>query len=514
MALHKKPRVVLNFKTYETETEKAYLFTDYKDKQIWIPKSIGKILSIKNHIVKVLIAPFKYEELTGNEIQLLDTDIKWRKPEVKESPIEVIENERFKLLPAQKEACNFILSLKKSALFAETRTGKTFISLIAAKSRQEAGLIDNVIVFTRVRLIEQWQKFCNIFEIKNFHVFGIEHLSNEFTHENVEFELLAKVKDKSQMIIDESHLFKNHDCERTKRLVSTIGEIDCFKIIMTGTPVGKHLGDLYTQFELLDKQILNYSNYRQFEAVHLLYGGSNGKKVVGYVNIEEFAYSLEPYIYRLKRAEVLRDRPVNYETIYFEMTYDERQRYIEELAKLKEFEEKGLSFNILGELVNLQMLVSTSVNRLKELERFKGKRPIIFYKYDVEADFIKTVFDFPILCGKTKKKDFLRFVDDYNDGKIAGLIVNQSLATGFDLGTAETVIFYSSVFDMIQKTQAADRVMNMFNEKPVEIIEICCHDSIDEQIANVLNRKINIKTAFYRELARLNNKELQNDEKN
>ena len=137
----------MKFRKLEYETEKAYLLSDKDYKEVWMPKTICKIQQISAKGVTALIAPFKYEEMTGNEIQLLDTEIKWRKPIVYEPEIKVKEQEGYKLLNAQMDACKFILNKRKSALFAETRTGKTIISLTAIKSRQDADIIDNVIIY-------------------------------------------------------------------------------------------------------------------------------------------------------------------------------------------------------------------------------------------------------------------------------------------------------------------------------------------------------------------------------
>lgn len=501
----------MKFRKLECETDKAYLLIDKDYKEIWMPKSICRLQQVSKRGVTALIAPFKYEEMTGNEIQLLNADIKWRQPVVKEPDIPILQNEKYQLLPEQLKACKFILGQQKSALFAETRTGKTIITLTAVKSRQDAGAVDNLIVICPVRIQNQWRRYCEDFGIKNYEVYGVQHLSCESLRDQTSEYISESITERTQIIIDESHLFKNVNAWRTPILVNAIRQ-DCYKIIMSGTPIGKHMGDLYSQFELLDKRILNYSSYGEFERTHLLYGGREGKKVVGYVNIEEFAYSLEPYIYRLTRQQVLQDRKVNYFKIPFLLEEQEYIDYLETLSLMKDYRRNANAE--LGYMVKLQMITSVSNNRVKELIKIIKPRCVIFYKFDIEADFIQQVVDFPILNGKTKKKDFDTYIKQFNNSEIDGLIVNQSLATGFDLGTAEQVIFYSSLFDMISKTQASDRAMSMFNDKELEYYEIYAKNTIDEQILKCIDCKENIKNAFYDEIKRLEKLEEKNNEEN
>lgn len=494
----------MRFKRIEAETEKAYLFVDKENEKKWMPKKLCSIIKENRNEVQALVAPFKYEEMTGNEIQLLDAELKWRKPVIREPEIPIIHSEKYELLQAQMDACKFLINQRMSALFAQTRTGKTIIASTVAKSRQTAGVIDNIIVICPVRIMPQWEAYFNEFSVEKFTIYGIEHFSNENTRYKSSKDLRDRISSKTQIIIDESHMVKNKDAVRTELLTDIVGETDCFKIIMSGTPIGKHMGDLYTQFELLDKSILNYSSYGEFERMHLLYGGRSGKKVVGYVNIEEFSYSLQPYIYRLRRADVLKDRPVKKQIEYFDMTEDEYAEYREAVMKSSTYRSNT---EVLGAMVEWQMLAGKSKNRLKKLREIIKARPVIFYKFDCEAEILHDELGYPVLNGKTKQKDFLRIANDYTEYRNDGLIVNQSIATGFDLGTAEQIIFYSSLFDYIQKSQAKDRAMNMFNDSELEVVEICCRHTIDEQIVSVLERKGNIKDAFYREIERLKNTE-------
>ena len=499
MSLTKKPYIFMKFRELKIETEKAYLLLTKEFKEVWMPKSICKIQSNTIRGVTALIAPFKYEEMTGNEIIPLTVDIKWRLPKVEEPKIPIIEV--YKLYEKQKEAVKFILNNKRCALFAQTRTGKTIISLTCAKSRFNSNLIDNLIIICPVRIIEQWTNYCKEFNINNFYICGIEQLSNEHTR-YINSDLIAsKLTDRTMVIIDESHLFKNKDAIRTKLFMQLIN-IDSYKLIMTGTPIGKHMGDLYKQFEILDKRILNYSSYNEFENAHLLYGGREGKKVVAYINIEEFTYSLSPYIYQLTRKEILKERPINKVKVGFDL--ENQEEYYRALLEMKN---KKKDIEILGSIVKLQVITAQDKNRLACLKKIITNRPVIFYKFNIESEILQSEFNYPILNGKTKKTDFLKIINDYNEFKIDGLIVNQSLAVGFDLGTAEQVIFYSSLFDVIKVSQATDRAMSMFNDSELDYIEIYANNTIDEQIIKCLERKENIKNSFYKELEKLEVKE-------
>jgi len=286
------------------------------------------------------------------------------------------------------------------------------------------------------------------------------------------------------------------------------------KCILTGTPIGKHAGDLYFQFQFLDPAILNYNSYADFSSAHLLYGGREGKIVVAYSNIEEISKRISPYTVTMSRSEMGIDREKLYQIEPYKIT--NREKYNELKEKYEKYYEQNMSNAILGYMVKLQQcangyelneedeVIGYSDNGRIEclkslLKKHSEKQIVIYFKYNEDLKDLSKALDIPILSGKTKTKNFDDVIYNFNSGEYKIIALQQQLSIGFSLRSADIMIYYSRKFGSISSAQSEDRACESI-EKTLTIIDICAKNTIDEIIKSTINKQFDIINLFKTEI--------------
>jgi len=516
----KIPKIILKFDRLICTTQKAYQI-EYNGKKTWIPISITSNLTINGKILlngsagsgTMCIAPFKWQEITGVIPQSLDSFKIYDNRDLLDNytkDYDIIELPNYSLY---EEQIDTVIKLKRMRLFClngQMRVGKTVIVGTIAYSRYKYGLIDKLVVIAPLRTMGVWHKHIN--NNLPFEFYAVEHFSNEHTRDKIEI----LCGDKTMVFLDESHKIKNDKTIRTDYIIDKTKDAG-FKGIGTGTLIGRHAGDLYWQFYFLNPEILDYSTYRYMADSHLLYGGREGRKVVGYTNIEEFSMKISPYIVKLTRKDLNKDRIKNTSIIEYKLNdYSTYNKFV--LLHDKHYNENNSNL-ILKYITRLQQSASGFIFSndedligyndngridclLKTIKNLKGKI-IIYYKYNDEANSIKEKLNAPILMGSMNQTKFDEIIDSFNNASIDVLIVQQSLSTGFSLGKADNIIYYSTTFDSIQREQSEDRASE-YNKIPINIIDIVANNTIDIRIQDVLKIKEDICLTFKKEIKNAN----------
>ncbi len=110
-----------------------------------------------------------------------------------------------------------------------------------------------------------------------------------------------------KITVDESHRLMTPGSTASQR-IRKLRELSVIRRILTATPTGNGLEDLYTQFAFLDPEILQCSTSAEYKAmfVHeIKVPGSNFKKIVGYRNVKWLNKRIAPYVFVAKKPEGL-----------------------------------------------------------------------------------------------------------------------------------------------------------------------------------------------------------------
>lgn len=421
----------------------------------------------------------------------------------------------------QVRAFGFCSELDESALFMDMGTGKTLVAIALAIHRaQQAAAQFRVLVVCPKAVKPVWPK-----ELAKHtdhpHSLAMDEVPS--THENLQVwvtnydrvkrEQRRILKWKPDMIIlDESHRIKNRKSDRTKAVMGLKAR---FKLIMSGSPIGKCITEAWSQISFLRKDI--FGSYTQFRDHYLKMGGYMGYKVVGYKNEDEFADKLHSVAFRVTKDECLDLPPLSYQRLYVEpdkkthTVYSEMDlNYFfeqdgEEVSVDREATKQMKLRQIVGGLVKSdgQELVHVSNLKAQALEELlEGRaedKTVVFFSFTHEIEIAKAIckklgIGFLTLQGSTSNKDRdefeTRFQEDPTIG--AALIQIATGAEGMTLTAADVSVFYSPTFSYIGYSQARDRINRKGQGRPMTIIFIIMAGTVDERVVDVLesNRQL------------------------
>ncbi|PRR85512.1 DEAD/DEAH box helicase [Clostridium luticellarii] len=362
---------------------------------------------------------------------------------------------------------------------------------------------------------------------------GIETLSSSI---RTNIRLLKMVKKyKAYLIVDESNLVKNFFAQRTKNIVR-IAQYCKYKLILNGTPISKSEKDLFAQWYILDWRILGYQSFWSFAANHLEYDDRIPGKINRCLNTDYLVRKIAPYTYQVKKDECLDLPDKTYETIYYELDYEQNIEYerVKDLflSDVDEFEPDTI-YRLLSAM---QLVISgryitsclqESINSIPMFEKpednprvqilldtiskLSGK-VIIFCKYSREIldllGILNNIYGedsaVPIygkLSNKARQNNIEKFK---NTAKF--LIANKQCAGyGLNLQFCHYIIYYSNDWDYATRSQSEDRVHRIGQDHKVHIMDICAYNKLDERILSCLWRKEDLVEEFKKEISKKNN---------
>ena len=306
------------------------------------------------------------------------------------------------------------------------------------------------------------------------------------------------------VIVDESHNFKNPNAKSTGAL--TIYAKKCkYTRILSGTPIGNSLIDLYSQFGLLSKDILGYSSFSAFK--RLCENSEQQAKTYIYDKIK-------PYFSRVTLKECFKDIPEIMDIcIKYKMTDKQKSIYDEVVNNnfIMESKDTTLFKNI---IVKLQQIVSgyyidtegtiievvdnkrnPKIIALNELiETIEGKI-IIWTKFKKEvvdiAKSLNSKYKFVIYTGDQNVEEKLFAKTSFkNNEDVKIIIMNiQSGAEGLTLPEADTSIYYSNTYSFLKRDQSEKRFITGNNTNPKTCYNLCSVGTLDSRILWLLKRK-------------------------
>lgn len=229
-----------------------------------------------------------------------------------------------------------ILRLPAAALFWKTGTGKTRSDIEDSLQLYSQNQIDAVLVIAPAEVhrrtwVEQqgprwgvypgarfldykskssataseWKELHAILQYPGFKLISMyfEAVASEsgFEYFKTVLENCGRVK----VTVDESHRIMHAGAVCAKRLRQNRQKM-AYRRIMTATPTGNGLEDLYSQYAFLDPQILDCSTFAEYKAmfVHeVKLPGTQFKKITGYKNVKYLNKRIAPYTFVAKKPE-------------------------------------------------------------------------------------------------------------------------------------------------------------------------------------------------------------------
>lgn len=350
------------------------------------------------------------------------------------------------------------------------------------------------------------------------------------------------------VVLDEAQAIKNPASQgaRAVRLLKAR-----HRLVLTGTPIENHLGDLWSIFEFLNPGLLG-SNLRFAEMVRAAStkrirlsepdtktpdaaasptgATSKSKRDEGQV-VQQVGKALRPFILRRTKQQVLADLPEKTEqVIHCEMddgqqkVYDDLRRYYQGQL-VGRLETSGGSSTALGRnaFVVLEALLrlrqaachpalidpsqeqigSAKLDALDEmLEDIldEGAKALVFSQFTSMLSLVKKRFDargigYSYLDGQTRHRK--QVVDEFQNDpdKQVFLISLKAGGFGLNLTAAEYVFILDPWWNPAVEAQAIDRTHRIGQTRPVFAYRMVCRGTVEQRILELQQRKRDLAQA-------------------
>jgi len=467
----------------------------------------------------------------------------------------------FKTLPRayQLKALSYSWKKESFAYYMDMGTGKTKTSIDLFSAYHMEGDVDRLLVVTKFSTRMNWERefaiHCPVpYEVmvldttkpKIFDAFntsttdalkvlivGTESLAAGSAATYAE--RFVNTSTRVGMIVDEAHMIKTHNAVRAKNAVK-IGRGAKYKLVMTGTPIANAPLDLYMQFEFLDENIIGSGDFFSFRNRYAVMGGFEGKQIIGYQNMEELIELVSPYVYQVRKSEVLTELPPKVYEIR-EVQFNEEQKSLyTDIAKKNRavVGDRGLTVNtVLERMLRLQEICGGIVtfernpdlfNPSKyEHSRIPGRNPkveellsiaeeyqvstIVWCRFIEEIHMVSEALRAKYghdqvveIYGQVSEKDRDHNVQELFQKKKARFLVGNAATggTGLNMTAAELVVYFSNSFNYVERDQSEDRAHRIGQTKSVLYIDLVMEKSVDGAILSALQDKKNV-SEFVRE---------------
>ena len=318
-------------------------------------------------------------------------------------------------------------------------------------------------------------------------------------------EALAEKKWNS-CVLDEAHNIKNRG---TKMSAACMTLNATHRIILTGTPVQNHLGELWNLFQFINPGLLG--TYEQFHQ----------KFIIPIENLQDtdrqqqLQSLVAPFMLRRTKQAVAKELPEKTEiTIDVELTEDE-MAYYEVIRREAEqrFKEEGdqLTVNALAELTRLRRTActpeltnnawmdgSSKVNAFMELVQniLEGDHSVLVFSQF--TSFLQIVartlreakIPFLYLDGNVTLRQREQLVADFQKGKSPIFLISlKAGGVGLNLTAANYVIHLDPWWNPAIEQQATDRAYRIGQKQAVTVYHLISHHTIEEKILRLHESK-------------------------
>jgi len=315
-------------------------------------------------------------------------------------------------------------------------------------------------------------------------------------------------------VIDESHCIKNRNSKATKTMISLRNYFH-YKRILTGTPIGNHVGDLYTQLFFLYGHAVDHTTWTSFKNSYLITKLVERYEIVlGSKNLPYLHERLKEYVSVLKVKDTLNLPPIRTQKFYVELHPEQKKIYEKIIREKVVIIEQDIwaVLNILSENIALRQILN-GITPWGELEynaklkafqelfetNLSGKKIVIWVTFKQELLYLEKYFKklkvpFGLHYGDMSTKAREEIKKKYKQEKSNFVLVTtqQSMQGSVTLLPTDIVVYLSNTFDSIMYDQTKKRTYRIGLENSILYIYIIAKATIEEKIYKALDTKIKV----------------------
>lgn len=321
-------------------------------------------------------------------------------------------------------------------------------------------------------------------------------------------EMLAKISFRTA-ILDEAQAIKNIATRRSQGAMNLQAG---FKVIMTGTPLENHLGELWNLFRFINPGLLG-----SLEQYNKRFAGpiERDRSVQAKQQLKKL---IQPFILRRTKTQVLQELPSRTEIpFYVELSQEEKvfyealrreslamlssndgppgQKHLQILAAISKMRRSCCNTQLANPEIALpSSKLAAFAEIVDELIDNKHKA-LVFSQFVDHLQLIKAHIEqrgisYQYLDGSTPIKERQRRVEAFQRGEGDLFLISlKAGGVGLNLTAADYVIHMDPWWNPAVEDQASDRAHRMGQQRPVTIYRMIAKDTIEEKIVALHSHK-------------------------
>ncbi len=323
-----------------------------------------------------------------------------------------------------------------------------------------------------------------------------------------EIEALSAVE-WATIVLDEAQAIKNMATNRSQSVMMLQGR---FKMLMTGTPIENHLGELWNLFRFLNPGLLG--SIERFNEKFANPIQNTGDKLAQ-LRLKKL---VQPFILRRTKSQVLQDLPPRTEiTLQVDLSNDEtalyesmRRNAIDRISA-NENGNGGKPMLVLAEIMKLRRLccnpalvapeAGIASSKLQLLERIVEEllenrhKALIFSQFVDHLTLVRELLDrkkmsYQYLDGSTPVRARNKAITGFQEGNGDFFLISlKAGGLGLNLTAADYVIHLDPWWNPAVEDQASDRAHRIGQTRPVTIYRLITTNTIEEKILQLHGRK-------------------------
>ena len=313
----------------------------------------------------------------------------------------------------------------------------------------------------------------------------------------------------STIILDEAQAIKNTTTRRSQGAMNLQAG---FKLIMTGTPLENHLGELWNLFRFINPSLLgSQEKFNQRFALPIERDQNPQAR-------RHLKRLIQPFILRRTKTQVLQELPPRTEIpLYVEMSDEEMafyealrrqslaeinkgdgqpgQKHLQILAAITKLRRSCCNSRLVDDALALPSskleVFGTIVDDLLENKH----KALVFSQFVDHLRFIREYLDgraisYQYLDGSTPAKDRSRRVDAFQRGEGDLFLISlKAGGLGLNLTAADYVVHMDPWWNPAVEDQASDRAHRIGQQRPVTIYRLIAKHTIEEKIVALHSQK-------------------------
>lgn len=482
--------------------------------------------------------PITYLSNLIDNLSIFDSiNISLYKEENRLPPIKELKSS-YKLKPFkhQEEAIIFGLNHKKWLLLDDMGLGKTAsIIHIAEELKKLKGIKHCLVICGLATLRGNWKKEIRLHSDESFRVIGekvnkkgvssyapIRERTEELLKPVDEFFLIVNIETLrsddfidaikygpnsiDMIVVDEVHRTSNKNSTQGANLLKLNSE---YAIAATGTLLTSAPVNAYLPLKWLGIDKANLTTYKR---QYCEFGGFGGHEIIGYRNLEILKEEIDSNSLR-RTKDILKDSLPSKTIIKeFVTLSDEHRKFYNDVKKGVKEECNKIQLNttnLLSLVTRLRQatacpqILTTKTIKSSKLERCielvedlisKGEKVVVFSTFKESVKYLaEDLKEYkPLVCtGDSSESSINENVDRFQLEDDCKLIIatHQKMGTGITLNAASYMIFIDTPFNYSDFSQACDRIYRIGTKRPVFIYNLICEGTIDERVAQIVDKK-------------------------